>query len=206
MARMYRKLPKCLLGIFSPLGHKKRNRTFLTLTWCLLNAYLSHRKITFIIIVNILKVKCFKIIILFNPYYSPTFLKILLALSRKNRGLEKWTSNFGMHQNHLQGFSKSRLLCPIATFSDSVSLEEWPKNVYGPHFENYWLRRTTKHFWDTTLQRVYVHSEASAVNYGRVITRDMLNLAAPGSPEPTVIVSSWLHIQRRHMVTWNQLW
>lgn len=41
-----------------------------------------------------------------------------------------------------------------------------------------------------TLQRVYVHSEASAVNYGRVITRDMLNLTAPGSPEPTVIVSS----------------
>ena len=55
-----------------------------------------------------------------------------------------------------------------------------------------------------TLQRVHLHSEASAINYGRetclAITWDVLNLASTGSWEPTVIISSQVHIHRRHIV------
>lgn len=55
------------------------------------------------------------------------------------------------------------------------------------------------------LQRVHLHSEASAVNYGRetclLITWDVLNLAPAGSREPTVIISSQVYIHRRHIVS-----
>lgn len=55
------------------------------------------------------------------------------------------------------------------------------------------------------LQRVHLHSEASAINYWRetclVITWDVLNLAPTRTREPTVIISSQVHIHRHHIVS-----